>query len=83
MNDLSNFNEIFREDMTYDTYDNIKSNKKPGFHPLIRRYIFQKTTGGLKLTPPAVLGLKSPIAITRKGFLGQFLNLIQDYQKNF
>ena len=55
MNDLSNFNEIFREDMTYD---NIKSNKKPVFHPLIRRYIFQKTTGELKLTPPAVLGLK-------------------------
>ena len=68
MNNLSNFNEIFREDMTYD---NIKSNKKPVFHHLIRRYIFQKTTGELKFTPPAVLGLKWPAAITRKGFLGQ------------
>ena len=27
-------------------YDNIKSHKKPGFQPLIRRYIFRKTTGG-------------------------------------
>ena len=27
------------------TYDNIKSHKKTGLHPLSRRYIFGKTTG--------------------------------------
>ena len=27
-------------------YDKIKSNKNPEFHPLLRRYIFGKTTGG-------------------------------------
>ena len=52
MNDLRNFNEIFRKDVTYD---NIKSHKKPGFHPLFRRYIFRKSTkggAGGKLTLP-------------------------------
>ena len=29
MNDLSNFNEIFRKDVNYD---NIKTDKEPGFH---------------------------------------------------
>ena len=40
-------------------YDNFKSHKNTGFHPLFRRYNFQKTTGRFKLTPPptAVLGL--------------------------
>ena len=42
-------------------YDNIKSLKKPGFNPLFRRYIFQKISGGVKLSPPAVLGLKNKI----------------------
>ena len=42
LNDLSNFNEIFLKDVTYD---NIKSRKKTGFHPLSRRYILEKTTG--------------------------------------
>ena len=42
LNLLRNFNEIFRKDVTYD---NIKSNK-PRFKPLLRRYIFEKTTGG-------------------------------------
>ena len=37
------FHDIFRKDVTYDY---IKSHKKPGFHPLFRKYIFQKTTGG-------------------------------------
>ena len=35
------------------TYDNIKSHKNPGFHPLSRRHIFEKITGeggwGVKL----------------------------------
>ena len=49
LNELRNFNEIFRKDVTYD---NIKSHKKPAFHPLFRGYIFRKTTGGggVKLT---------------------------------
>ena len=37
---------------------NIKSHKKKRFHPLFRRYIFRKTTGGGgQIDPPAVLGL--------------------------
>ena len=56
--DLRNFNEIFRKSVTYY---NIKSHKKPGFHPLFRRCVFRKTTGeeggGVKLNPPAVLWL--------------------------
>ena len=43
LNDLSNFNEIFRKDVTHD---NIKSHKKPGLYPLSRRSSFGKTTGG-------------------------------------
>ena len=40
-----------------------KSHKKPEFHPLFRRHIFQKTTGGeggvkLSRLTPAVLELK-------------------------
>ena len=42
-NEVRNLNEIFRKDLTYD---NIKSHKKPGFHPLFRGCIFGKTTGG-------------------------------------
>ena len=45
LNDLKNFNEIFRKDVTYD---NIKNHKKPGFYSLFRRYIFGKT-GEVKL----------------------------------
>ena len=30
VNDLRNFNQIFRKDMTYD---NINSHEKPGFYP--------------------------------------------------
>ena len=59
LNDSRNFREIFGKDVPYD---NIKSHKKAGFHPLFGRYIFRKTTGGeggreVKLTPPAVLVL--------------------------
>ena len=50
---MRNFNGIFRKDVTYD---NIKSYKKAGFHPLFRRYIFRKTTGG-QIDPSAFLGL--------------------------
>ena len=47
--------EIFRKDVNCD---NIKSHKKPGFHPLFRRYIFWKTTGGVKLTLPSRFRVK-------------------------
>ena len=33
--------------------DNIESHKKTGFHPPFRRYIFPKTTGGVKFIPPS------------------------------
>ena len=55
LNDLRNFNEIFSKDRTYD---NIKSKKNPGFHPLFKRYIFtcfQKRKGMVQmmtLPPP-------------------------------
>ena len=43
LNDLRNFNEIFRKDVAYD---NIKSPKKTRFHSLPRKHIFGKTTEG-------------------------------------
>ena len=43
LNDLRNLNEILRKDVTYD---NIKSYKNPGIHPLFRRYSFGKTARG-------------------------------------
>ena len=43
LNDFRNFNEIFRKDLAYDI---IKSDKKAAFHPLSRKNIFGKTTGG-------------------------------------
>ena len=57
MKNLTNFNEIFRKDVTYD---NIKSQRKPGFYPLFRRYIFRKATDrGEIAPPPAVFGLST------------------------
>ena len=53
LNDLWNFNEIFRTDVAYD---NIKSHKKPGIHYLFGRYIFKETTGGVKLSPQPFYG---------------------------
>ena len=37
-----NFNEIFRENVIYA---NIRSHKNREFHPLFKRYIFEKTAG--------------------------------------
>ena len=45
LNELRNFNEIFKEDVTYN---NIKSHKKPGLHPFSEKHIFGKITGGDK-----------------------------------
>ena len=39
MNDLRNFNEIFRKDVADDK---IKSHKKAGFHPLCRNTLLEK-----------------------------------------
>ena len=42
--------EIFRKDVTYD---NIKSRRKPWFHPPFRKQIFRKTTEESQIdTPP-------------------------------
>ena len=44
LNDLMNFNEIFRKNLTYD---DIKSHQKSGFHPHSRKRIFGKTIVGV------------------------------------
>ena len=44
MNDMRNFSEIFRKHVTYD---NIKSYKKPGFHPLLEDTVFKKPHWGV------------------------------------
>ena len=54
MNDLRNFNEIFKKNMTYN---NIKSHKKARLYRLSEKYIPGKTTGGVNSTAPAFLGL--------------------------
>ena len=54
MNELRNFNEIFRKDVTYD---NIKSHKKAGLHPLFTFLEKLQGRGGVKL-PPSLLKVK-------------------------
>ena len=49
LNNLRNFNEIFRKDVTYD---NVKSHKKPGFHPLFKKDFLKNCRGWVKFTPP-------------------------------
>ena len=53
-NDLRNFNKTFRKDVTYD---NIKSHKKTGFHPLYETCIFGKTTGIVQTDPLGFSGI--------------------------
>ena len=43
LNDLSNFNKIFRKSVAYD---NIKIHKIPGFHSFPRKHIFAKNHRG-------------------------------------
>ena len=43
-----NFIETFRKEMTFD---NIKSHRKPGLHPLSRRCSFGKTAEGDQIDP--------------------------------
>ena len=48
LNDVRNFIESFRKDVAYD---NIKSQKKTGFHALSRKHILEKPQGDwVKLT---------------------------------
>ena len=51
---MSNFNEIFSEDVTYD---NIKSHKERGFHPLFRRHTAKNHRWG-QIDPPVFLWVK-------------------------
>ena len=51
---LKNFNEIFRKNVSYD---NIKSYKKPGLYPLVRKCSFGETTGVVKWNPPPAVFL--------------------------
>ena len=55
MNDLRNFNETFRKDVTYE---NIKSQKKTGLQPLWKLHFWKNDSGGSNW-PPAFLGLKN------------------------
>ena len=56
LNDLTNFSKIFRKNWTYD---NINNHQKAGFHPLPRKYIFGKTTGGGQINlPPDIFRVK-------------------------
>ena len=66
LNNLMNFNEIFRKDVTYD---NIKIHKKTGSHPLFRKYIFRKSTAEVKLTPPSLFRVNER-NLCRKWFHG-------------
>ena len=43
-NDMMNFNEIFRKNITYV---DIKSQQKLGLHPFSRKHNFGKTRGGI------------------------------------
>ena len=59
---LQIFWKIWRISMKDATYNNIKSHKKPAFHPLFRRQIFGKTMGaggGVKLSPHPPAQLQS------------------------
>ena len=68
------------------TYNNIKGHRKPGFHPLFRRYIFRETTGERgKLISPAALGLSrqkkldtNAKAIQQTDFVGELKKLGDD-----
>ena len=48
LNDLRNFNEIFRKDVAYDK---IKSHKETGLHSLFLSHSFVKPQGGSNCSP--------------------------------
>ena len=60
MNDLRNFNEIFRKDLTYD---NNKSHKKQGFPLSLEDTFFEKPQGvgggGVTFTTPVLFVIAS------------------------
>ena len=48
LNELRNFNEMFRKHVTYD---NIKSHKKTGLHAFSEKHNFTKSTAFFRNTP--------------------------------
>ena len=79
---MSNFNEIFRKDTTYD---NIKSHKKVGLYPLSKRYIFRKTTrGGGRggFDPQAFLGLNLYSKSTNWRLLKKYVKTNEKFQSS-
>ena len=67
------------------TYDNIKSHKKPGFHPLSRRHILEKPQvmrAKLIPLPPAAYGLDLQTYYVK--YQNRiFLKRISNYQKMY
>ena len=59
LNNLRNFNDIFRKDVTSDNIKIIK--KKTGSHALSKKYNFGKIWGGGKTEPPSLLRIKTLI----------------------
>ena len=55
-------------------YDNIKSHKKSGFHPLFRGYIFRKTTRGAggQIEQPAM-------RLSQKQILRIFVKIVSQF----
>ena len=56
LNNTSNFNEIFRKDVTYD---NVKSHKKTSASPSLWKMHFSKTTNGGSNLSPIVFRVKA------------------------
>ena len=57
LNDLRNYNEMFRKDVTYDNIKSLK--KKQGFTMSLKSTILEKPQGGgggVKLNPPGPSG---------------------------
>ena len=55
---FSERHEEFQWNFSRDvSYDNMKSHKKEGLHPLYKKYIFGRTTLGRSNGPQAFLGL--------------------------
>ena len=51
------------------TYDNIKSHKKAGPHPLSENTFLEKTTGGGQINPPPPIPLPAFVGLITKAFL--------------
>ena len=73
--------------MFWATWDDIKSHRKPGFHPLFRRHLFRKTTVGGQIKPsrpppPPILGFNcSKLSI--HGYTSFYLINTNNYPETF